>query len=124
MPEFERIAGLDLRNIDRREYAEINDNFFSMVESLCVVERWNRQSFCFYPMAAMMRLFKSFAAQGRLAVVTRTLHDASVDMIHFFIVFFSVYFCMAVNAVLIFGQDIEDYSDLTRAIMTVFRNMF
>ena len=30
----------------------------------------------------------------------------------------------AVNAVLIFGQDIEDYADLYRAIMTVFRAMF
>ena len=27
------------------------------------------------------------------------------DLVHFFIVFFSVYFCLAVNGVLIFGQD-------------------
>lgn len=71
-----------------------------------------------------MRLFKSFAAQGRLAVVTRTLADSATDMVHFFIVFFSVYFCMAVNSVLIFGQDIEAYCDLQRATYTVFRFMF
>jgi hypothetical protein len=45
-------------------------------------------------------------------------------MIHFFIVFFSVYFCLAVNAVLIFGQDIEDYCDMTRSVLTCFRCLF
>lgn len=122
--EFHSIAALDPSSVDRREYEKINENFFSIMESLCTVERYYRVSFCFYPMAVMARLFKSFAAQGRLAVVTRTLADAAVDIYHFFIVFFSVYLCMAVNAVLIFGQDIEDYAELPRAVMTVFRAMF
>merc|ERR1719424_1912356 len=124
MPEFERIAGMNLSSMDKAEFEAVSNNFFTMMESLCTVERWYRVSFCFYPMAVMMRLFKSFAAQGRLAIVTRTLYDSSVDMIHFFIVFFSVYFCMAVNSVLIFGQDIEAYSNLERSVMTCFRNMF
>jgi hypothetical protein len=124
IPEFERIAALDINTVGQEEYIRMSQNFFTMIESLCGVERWYRMSFCFYPMAVMLRLFKSFAAQGRLAVVTRTLSDAANDMIHFFIVFFSVYFCMVVNSVLIFGQDIEDYTDLSRATITCFRNMF
>lgn len=124
MNELEGIAALDLSATGRAQYEARMQDFFTKTEGLCGVERWYRMSFCFYPMAVMMRLFKSFAAQGRLAIVTRTLHDASVDMVHFFIVFFSVYFCMTVNSVLIFGQDIEAYADVERATMTVFRNMF
>merc|ERR1712196_421795 len=102
--EFEKIVALDFNAMPRAEYANRMNHFFTLMENLCNVERLYRVSFCFYPMAVMMRLFKSFAAQGRLAVVTRTLSGASTDMIHFFIVFFSVFFCMVVNSVLIFGQ--------------------
>jgi hypothetical protein len=124
MPEFERLAALDLDVIDVEQYEKMNQNFFTSVEALCATEIWYRMSLCFYPAVVMLRLFKSFAAQGRLAVVTRTLYDARIDMIHFFLVFFSVYFCMVVNSVLIFGQDQEDYSDIGRATLTCFRAMF
>lgn len=79
---------------------------------------------CLYPMIVMLRLFKSFAAQPRLAVVTATLTTAGQDMVHFFIVFTSVYICMAVNGVLLFGQDLEDFSTFDRSFHTCFRAMF
>lgn len=122
--EFEEIVGKNLQSLSRAEFTDTMQNFMASMESLCVTERWYRVSFCFYPMAVMLRLFKSFAAQGRLAIVTRTLTRSLVDMVHFFMVFMSVFFCMVVNSVLIFGQDIEDYSNMTRATMTCFRNMF
>ena len=75
-------------------------------------------------MVVMARLFKSFDNQDRLAVVTRTLTGAASDMFHFFIVFFAVYFCMTVNSVLLFGQDVQDFATLDRAINTCFRMMF
>lgn len=98
-------------------------HFFEMVEDMCFIERWYRQSFCIYPMTVMLRLFKSFAAQPRLSVVTRTLSSSATDLLHFFIIFFSVFFCMAVNSVLLFGQDITDFATLTRAVFTNFRGM-
>merc|ERR1719382_1128359 len=75
-------------------------------------------------MVVMLRLFKSFDAQPRLAVVTKTLVEASQDMMHFGIVFFSVYFCMSVNSVLLFGQDVEAFATLDRALYTCFRMWF
>jgi len=77
-----------------------------------------------YPNMLMLRLFKSFAAQPRLAVVTATLTRAAPDLLHFFIVFLSVYLCMVVNSVLLFGQDMQDFSTMLRAIMSCFRAMF
>merc|ERR1712151_574841 len=75
-------------------------------------------------MVVMARLFKSFDAQPSLSVVTRTLMKSAQGMIHFFIVFFSVYYCMAVNGVLLFGQNTQDFADLFRATISCFRTMF
>ncbi|CAJ1456645.1 unnamed protein product [Effrenium voratum] len=72
----------------------------------------------------VVRLLKSFDAQPRLAVVTKTLYTAWKDLLHFFIVFFSVYFCLAVNSVLVFGQDMEHFATLDRGVIACFRAMF
>lgn len=42
---------------------------------------------CIYPVVLLMRLFKSFAAQKRLAIVTDTFSVAYNDLMHFFVVF-------------------------------------
>merc|ERR1719183_258146 len=122
----------DLINIDHTADASVSDegfqeemtDFMTMVEDVCSHERMYRLSFIMYPMVVMLRLFKSFDAQKRLAVVTQTLVVSFQDMVHFFIVFFSVYFCMAINSVLLFGQDVEEFATIDRAIMTCFRAMF
>ncbi|CAE7033991.1 Rsph3a [Symbiodinium sp. CCMP2592] len=72
-------------------------------------------------MLVMLRLFKSFHAQPRLAIVTKTIITASQDLLHFFIVLLSVYTCMAVFGYLLFGQDVEDFSTWDRVCITCFR---
>jgi hypothetical protein len=96
----------------------------TQVENMCTWERRYRTSFMFYPMVVMMRLFKSFDAQPRLAVVTRTLLCAMPGLVHFSIVFLSVYVCMVVMAVLLFGQNTEDYATFARGFYTSFRLLF
>jgi len=72
----------------------------------------------------MLRLFKTFAAQPRLAIVTLTLQRATQDLIHFCIVFVCVFMCLVVNSILFFGQDLEDFSTIWRAINSCFRATF
>merc|ERR1719324_1755943 len=69
----------------------------------------------------MLRLFKAFSAQPRLAVVTRTLWLALPDMAHFFIVFFTIICTYAVMGVLLFGRDFEDFANFGRAVIACFR---
>jgi len=121
--EFERLTGIDVVGADDQTGRATAD-FFLLVETMCSRERLYRSTFTVYPMVVMARLFKSFDAQPRLAVVTRTLVNSSSDMTHFFIVFLSVYSCMMVNAILLFGQDIEDFATWDRAAITCFRVMF
>merc|ERR1719199_2277029 len=91
---------------------------------MCSAESEFRRMLCVYPMIVMLRLFKSFKAQPRLALVTATMSKASQDMFHFFIVFLSVYVCMMVNSVLFFGQDVQEFGSVARAIHSCFRAMF
>jgi len=79
---------------------------------------------CVYPSIVMLRLFKSFAAQPRLAVVTETLLAASQDMLHFGIVLASVVLTLCIDAVLLFGRDNEDFGTVARSLMTSARMMF
>lgn len=98
--------------------------FFKSLEEVCNQERAFRTSLCFYPMIVMLRLFKSFAAQPRLAVVTETIAHGSQDLLHFFIIFLSVFSCLCLNAVLLFGQDLEEFGTFFRALHSGFRLMF
>lgn len=47
-------------------------------------------------------------------MVTKTLSGASQHLLHFSIVLVSVYVCLAVAAVLLFGEDVEEFATLDR----------
>lgn len=109
---------------DRVTYEDNLEQFFARVTGMTSSEKEFRQMLCVYPMIVMLRLFKSFKAQPRLALVTDTMSKAWQDMFHFFIVFLSVYVCMMVNSVLFFGQDVQEFASPPRAIHSCFRAMF
>jgi hypothetical protein len=94
--------------------------FFGNIRDMLEAEEGFRFQLVLYPMVLMLRLFKSFAAQPRLAVITQTFVQAGSDIFHFAIVFLSVYICMCVNAVLFFGQDTQDFANFFRSFHTCF----
>mmetsp|Transcript_15519 Transcript_15519/g.24574 ORF Transcript_15519/g.24574 Transcript_15519/m.24574 type:complete len:870 (-) Transcript_15519:59-2668(-) len=103
---------------------EANNLFFDLVQSAAEAEKHFRRALSVYPMVVMLRLFKSFKAQKKLALVTDTMFKATQDLLHFAIVFMSIFVCMMVNSVLFFGQDVQEFSSLPRAIHSCFRAMF
>ncbi|CAE7155511.1 PKD2 [Symbiodinium pilosum] len=119
--QLERVLQPDVVNLTRTELAARSDLVFQATESLVAAERDFRTTLLFFPMLVMLRLFKSFHAQPRLALVTKTIITASQDLLHFFIVLFSVYSCMAIFGYLLFGQDVQDFSTWDRACITCFR---
>lgn len=104
-------------------YRQSISDFADSVVAMLDVEGNFRFWLCIYPVVLLMRLFKSFAAQKRLAIVTDTFSVAYNDLMHFFVVFLSVYFCMTVNAVIFFGQDMLDFATIDRALHACFRAM-
>eukprot|EP00931_Biecheleriopsis_adriatica_P119027 TRINITY_DN94318_c0_g1_i1.p1 TRINITY_DN94318_c0_g1~~TRINITY_DN94318_c0_g1_i1.p1 ORF type:complete len:787 (-),score=127.85 TRINITY_DN94318_c0_g1_i1:188-2305(-) len=74
-----------------------------------------------YPLCIMLRLFKAFSHQPRLAVVTNSLSASAGDLSHFCIVFLSIFSSYAFMAIAIFGQDVQEFATFSIACMTLFR---
>lgn len=73
-----------------------------------------------FPMTLMLRLFKAFDAQPRLALVTRTLSSASVDVAHFSIVFLTIFLTYVMMGTGLFGRHLDDFSTFARSLNTCF----
>jgi len=122
---FQKLVQADLDpDLSRQAYLPLVEAFYADFEVTLTFERYFRLMLCTYPMMVMLRLFKSFAAQARLAVVTDTLEFAAQDLVHFFVVFFATFFCLCLTSVLFFGQDLEEFATVPRATHTCFRMMF
>ena len=98
--------------------------FYDALETTSAEEKSFRLLLCFYPMLLLLRLFKSFAAQPRLAVVTDTIKLAYQDLLHFGLVSVAVLACLCLNAVLLFGRDVEAFGNLPRSLHSSFRMLF
>lgn len=96
---------------------------YEEVERLVRSARFVQYWLVFYPGIIMLRLFKAFAAQPRLAVVTETLRTAWQDIFHFCIVFLSIFVSFTISGNILFGQDLEGFATLDRSFLTCFRCM-
>ena len=70
------------------------------------------------------RLFKSFAVQPRLGIVTRTLALAMVDILHFTFIFLGVIAIFAISAIVLFGRVNDDFTVFNRVFNTAVLIMF
>ncbi|CAE7432013.1 PKD2 [Symbiodinium pilosum] len=73
-----------------------------------------------YPAIVILRTLKAFSAQPRLAILTRTLSAAAVDLFHFSLVFFCVFAAFAVMGTAFFGEDEVHFATLDRAASVLF----
>uniref|UniRef100_A0A7S4VIU8 EF-hand domain-containing protein n=1 Tax=Alexandrium monilatum TaxID=311494 RepID=A0A7S4VIU8_9DINO len=95
--------------------------FFDMVDARVWETLSLRTALAIYPFVIVSRFFKAFSSQPRLAMVTKTLAKASTDIFHFVVVFGTVFIIFAVSAMILWGQELEDFANEARSLMTVFR---
>jgi len=68
----------------------------------------------------MLRFFKAFRANPRLSLATNTLSEAAVDIIHFFVVFMTIYVSFAVIGHSSFGHQLYLFSSVELSLITCF----
>merc|ERR1719399_2451788 len=73
-----------------------------------------------FPLLLILRLFKAFDAQPRLALVTHTLEAAAKDVGHFLIVFFAIFLTFVVMSMALYGREIDEFASFPRAFHTCF----
>lgn len=101
---------------------KLNDYVEKLAEN-CNYVRYLRLALALYPTFIIIRLFKSFAAQPKLALVTRTLSCAMPDLLHFSIVFASVFVTFAICSNVLFGKELRAFTTAARSLLTCFRVM-
>jgi len=96
------------------------EQFFEHVYQTMRVSRWRECVLALYPVLVVIRLFKSLSAQPRLALVTRTIAKAGIDLIHFLLVFACVFALFALSAEIFYGQELEEFATLSRSCDSCF----
>jgi len=97
------------------------DAFFSLVDQCVQETHLLRFVLAIYPFVIVSRFFKAFSSQPRLAMVTKTLGKASTDIIHFGVVFGTVFIIFAFSAMILWGQELQDFANEMRSLQSVFR---
>mmetsp|Transcript_51057 Transcript_51057/g.154577 ORF Transcript_51057/g.154577 Transcript_51057/m.154577 type:complete len:785 (-) Transcript_51057:252-2606(-) len=101
--------------------SDLYSGLFRQVEDLGHYKRTFYNFSALYPFVILLRLFKAFAAQPRLAVVTRTLVLAFNDLAHFGIVLLSIFTTYAVMGNALFGFEVSTFATFGRSCSSLFR---
>eukprot|EP00929_Paragymnodinium_shiwhaense_P061812 TRINITY_DN30888_c0_g1_i1.p1 TRINITY_DN30888_c0_g1~~TRINITY_DN30888_c0_g1_i1.p1 ORF type:complete len:1041 (-),score=205.57 TRINITY_DN30888_c0_g1_i1:376-3498(-) len=73
-----------------------------------------------FPLINVLRMFKAFSAQPRLAVPTRTVVSIAQDLLHFMIVAGSVFVCYVLAGCTLFGTSLDEFINTKRSFVTTF----
>jgi hypothetical protein len=93
------------------------------VDEIVSYEHQFKTVLAFYSFVVGARFFKAFSYQARLALVTKTLALASVDLIHFGVVLSVTIFVFTVPAYILFCGQMVEFESLGRAYVSVWRAM-
>ncbi len=74
-----------------------------------------------YAVILMMRFFKSFQGQPRLAQISLTLYTAIADVVHWLIIFVVIFLNFAIGGHILFGSTLHEWSTLWYSINTTFK---
>jgi hypothetical protein len=96
------------------------DKYYLAVDNWMTSEKLIRLVASIFPLVIGGRFFKVFSLQPRLGVVTATLHQATLDIVHFMMVFGSIFLVFVFSAMIIFGTEVEDFANFGRATNAVF----
>lgn len=104
----------------QNKVAEILESFEYLVAHMS----FHRLCMFWYTIVIMLRFFKGFRGQPRIAVISETLMEASVDLVHFLIIFIVVFFNFALGGYVLFGAQLAEWSTLGMSINSCFSVMF
>merc|ERR1719316_595564 len=90
------------------------------MQSIADMAMWHTLLVADYTMIIMMRFFKAFKGQARLAVVTNTIVHASTDLFHFVIVFLSAFLTYTFAGTVLFGRRLKGFSSFQKSFGTCF----
>lgn len=77
-----------------------------------------------YTVILMARFFKGFRGQPRIAVISKTLALASIDLVHYYIILATVFVNFALGGYVLFGAQLYQWSTIHNAVHSAFAMTF
>jgi len=118
---LEETPGVDNFGDNTTAYQEAVEKHALTLENCVAYIHTFRICMASYPLIIILRLFKAYASQPRLAMVTKTLENAGQDLQHFGLVFSSVFITFTISGVVLFGREVESFGTFDRAMLACFR---
>lgn len=97
---------------------DVLNDAFEKLDSAFASSYAFRMALFVYAIVVVLRCFKAFSSQQRLAVVSKTLLACTTDVIHFSFVFMFIFTMFNVAGVIIFGHRVHSFATLERASFT------
>mmetsp|Transcript_84696 Transcript_84696/g.274373 ORF Transcript_84696/g.274373 Transcript_84696/m.274373 type:complete len:697 (-) Transcript_84696:43-2133(-) len=128
MPEYavseapaSRTVEFTLKN---EEYQGMLTEVFSLFDRVGSMTEWHRLCTFWYSLIIVVRFFRAFRGQPRIAVLLQSL-AASVDFVlHFLAVFLILVANFALSGYILFGEQMDGWSTLGRSVNRLFLVLF
>jgi hypothetical protein len=112
---FVRMSDTDMYN----GYGEV----FSLFDTALAYMGYMRYLQMFYCYLLMLRCFKAFRAQPKLAYVSNTMGESVADLSHFMMILMSVFIAYGLAGNLLFGSSLKKFFDLQNSVAELFELM-
>lgn len=99
---------------------EIHDSFNILV----MMKTYHRIAMFWYTVILMARFFKGFRGQPRIAVISKTLALASMDLVHYYYILATVFVNFSLGGYVLFGAQLHAWSTIQNSCMSAFAMTF
>jgi len=104
-----------------KEYSQARDALALNLLSFCDYLDNTRICYAWYAIMLTFRFVPAFEVQPRLLIIARTLELAFTDLVHFFIIFFTMLFAATISGMFYFGHRVSEFSDPSTAFEKCFQ---
>jgi hypothetical protein len=128
MPEFAVLEAPENRKVqatlDNKEYQDKLNEIFRLFSWLARTQTYHRLCVFWYSLVVVLRFFRGFLGQPRIAVLIQTIMSSVDFFLHYIVIFGVVFFSFAHSGYILFGEQREDWSTAGQSINGLFLILF
>lgn len=114
----------DLAAITDREFEGRLANIVESLEVALLIKSYHRVCMFWYVVLILIRFFKGFAGQPRIAMIGRTMSAAGSDIAHLAIILIVLFFNFALGGLVLFGVELKRFSTINMAVRSTMAVIF
>lgn len=95
-----------------------NAEIIEEIEAMVFMKMVHRHCMYWYAMVFLLRWFRGFRGQAKMAQITQTLSSALADLLHFALIAMVLFVNFALAGYVLFGSEAEDFSTVTKSLQS------